>query len=159
MTFGHVSHGTIAPARIVLAAREWLATPFMHRTSLRGEGCDCVGLVTGIWREFAGSEPWTLPPYAPGLGGPGEAQALLDVLETHFLPGNSRADPALGDVVLLRLPVRNCVSPGARHLGICVAADRFIHAYWGRAVVESRWRPFWARHCVACFRFPFAEVE
>lgn len=158
MTLSHFASGTIARPCIALAARDWLATPFVHRASVRGEGCDCVGLIRGIWREFAGPEPWTLPPYAPGPGLPGEAQALRDVLETHFRPRNPGVDPALGDVVVLRLPVRNSVSSGARHLGICVAEDRFIHAYWGRAVVESRWRPFWAQNCVACFGFPFAEA-
>ena len=50
-------------ARIVAAARSWLGTPYHHQASLRGVGCDCLGLVRGIWRELYGEEPETPPPY------------------------------------------------------------------------------------------------
>ncbi|MDX3810210.1 MAG: peptidase P60, partial [Bosea sp. (in: a-proteobacteria)] len=52
-------------AVIVAAAREWLGTPYHHQASLRGVGCDCLGLVRGLWREFHGQEPEALPPYSP----------------------------------------------------------------------------------------------
>ena len=34
------------------------------------------------------------------------------------------------------------------------AGAKIVHAYWGRAVVESWLGPFWTRHAVAGFRFP-----
>ena len=47
---------------IVEAARAWLGTPYHHQASLRGVGCDCLGLVRGVWRELYGPEPEAAPP-------------------------------------------------------------------------------------------------
>jgi len=52
-------------ARIVDAARGWIGTPYRHQAACRGAGCDCLGLVRGVWRELVGPEPERLPPYAP----------------------------------------------------------------------------------------------
>ena len=41
---------------IVEAARHWLGTPYHHQASLRGVGCDCLGLVRGVWRDLLGEE-------------------------------------------------------------------------------------------------------
>ena len=50
---------------IVVAARGWLGTPYRHQASRKGAGCDCLGLVRGVWRELVGPEPARLPPYTP----------------------------------------------------------------------------------------------
>ena len=42
---------------IVAAARGWLGTPYRDQASLKGVGCDCLGLVRGVWREVLGDEP------------------------------------------------------------------------------------------------------
>jgi len=42
---------------IVEAALSWRGTPYHHRQSACGIGCDCLGLVRGIWRELYGPEP------------------------------------------------------------------------------------------------------
>jgi hypothetical protein len=46
--------------------RDWIGTPYQHQTSLKGVGCDCLGLVRGVWRAVIGAEPERAPPYAPG---------------------------------------------------------------------------------------------
>lgn len=33
---------------ILNEAREWSGTPYRHQASLKGIGCDCVGLITGV---------------------------------------------------------------------------------------------------------------
>jgi len=45
---------------------------------------------------------------------------------------------------------------GARlkHLAIVSAPDRIIHAYWGRAVVESWLQPWWLRRAAGAWRWP-----
>src|SRR3989338_4143365 len=48
---------------IVAAARSWIGTPYRHQASLKGAGCDCLGLVRGVWRELYGDEPEAPPPY------------------------------------------------------------------------------------------------
>ena len=38
--------------RIVTEAREWVGTPFVPQQSVKGHGCDCKGLLSGIAREL-----------------------------------------------------------------------------------------------------------
>src|SRR6202008_328378 len=57
---------TMSPHRphIIAVARDWLGTPYHHQASVRGAGCDCIGLVRGIWRELYGADaPEALPAY------------------------------------------------------------------------------------------------
>ena len=44
------------PARVIAIARSWLGTPYHDQASLRGVGCDCLGLARGVWREAVGPE-------------------------------------------------------------------------------------------------------
>ncbi len=55
-----------AGAAIVAAARGWLGTPYRHQGALKGVGCDCLGLLRGVWREVVGAEPEEPPPYDSG---------------------------------------------------------------------------------------------
>src|SRR5688572_25297534 len=69
----HGEQGALAPVsnhagpvrrdQIVAAARDWIGTPYRHQASLKGVGCDCLGLVRGVWREHYGAEPEAPPPY------------------------------------------------------------------------------------------------
>ena len=29
-------------------ARSWIGTPYVHQVSVKGGGCDCLGLVRGV---------------------------------------------------------------------------------------------------------------
>ncbi len=62
--------------RIVSAARCWIGTPYRHQASLRGAGCDCLGLVRGVWREVIGPEPETVPAYTRDWSEPQGEEAL-----------------------------------------------------------------------------------
>jgi len=57
-------------AEILRAARRWIGTPYRHQASLRGAGCDCLGLVRGVWRDVYGGEPEPVPAYSPDGGEP-----------------------------------------------------------------------------------------
>lgn len=134
---------------IVAAARSWIGTPYRHQASLKGAGCDCLGLVRGVWRDVIGPEPETPPPYRPEWAEAGGAEALAEAALRHLVP----VDPAAalsGDVLLFRwrdgLP--------AKHAGILTAPDRFVHAYDGAAVVESPLGPWWRRRIAHAFAFP-----
>ena len=50
---------------LVAEARSWIGTPYRHQASLKGVGCDCLGLLRGVWRALIGPEPEEAPPYAP----------------------------------------------------------------------------------------------
>jgi cell wall-associated NlpC family hydrolase len=37
---------------IVEEARSWLGTPYHHQAALKGVGCDCIGLLRGVYETF-----------------------------------------------------------------------------------------------------------
>jgi NlpC/P60 family putative phage cell wall peptidase len=138
----------ISRADIVAETRRWLGTPYRHQASACGAGCDCLGLVRGVWRAVIGAEPQALPPYSPDWSESGE-EVLLAAARRWLKPTNDRRP---GDVLLFRM------APCApvKHAAILVAPERMIHAWWGRAVVESRFAPFWRERLAATFSFPGA---
>lgn len=144
-------HHRPRPSRddLVAAARRWIGTPYRHQASLIGAGCDCLGLVRGLWREFYGVEPEPLPPYAPDWAEASRVEAMIDAGRRHLLPV-ALADVRPGDVILFRwradLP--------AKHAGILSTTERFVHAYEGCAVVESPLGTWWRRRLAAAFAFP-----
>lgn len=42
---------------IIVEARSWIGTPYHHQAALKGVGCDCLGLVRGVWRAVYGADP------------------------------------------------------------------------------------------------------
>ena len=135
--------------RIVAEARRWIGTPYRHQASLEGVGCDCLGLVRGVWRALVGPEPEAMPAYAPDWAEAGGGEPLLAAGRRHFMPVPV-ADFAVGDVLVFRW--RDNVA--AKHLGIASAPDRMVHAHDGACVCEVALVPAWRRRLVAVFRFP-----
>jgi NlpC/P60 family putative phage cell wall peptidase len=139
-------------AAIVAEARGWIGTPYCHQASLKGAGADCLGLVRGIWRGVIGREPEAPPPYSPDWAETLGEETLLSAARRHLVeraPGAARP----GDVLIFRMGT----GVPAKHCGVMSAPDAVIHAYWGRAVVETRLTPWWARRMVAAFTFPGTE--
>ena len=142
--------------RAVAAARAWLGTPYRHQASLRGEGADCLGLVRGVWRELFGAEPEPTPPYRPDWAEVGGEETLLGAAR-RWLTEIPLDRACAGDVLLFRMaagcPVKHCaiLSEGGLR---GKAEPRMIHAYWGRAVVESWMGGWWRRRLVAAFAWP-----
>src|SRR5215470_17973610 len=87
--------------RIIAEARAWIGTPYRHQASLKGVGCDCLGLIRGVWRAVSGAEPEAVPPYAPDWAEAGKHETFADAGRRHFV----EIDPAQfesGDVLLFR---------------------------------------------------------
>jgi len=136
---------------IIEAARAWIGTPYQHQASCRGAGCDCLGLIRGVWRDLYGMEPEAAPPYAMDWAETEAAEMMRDAARRHMreiAPGE--AGP--GDVLMFRM-VRN--GP-ARHAGILSDPGHIIHACSGHAVREEALGP-WARRAAYAFRFPAQE--
>src|SRR5438552_16583348 len=68
----------ITPTDIVAAARQWLGTPYAHQASLKGIGCDCLGLVRGVWRDLYGGEPQAVPAYSLDWAEAGLRETLVE---------------------------------------------------------------------------------
>lgn len=134
--------------RALAEARAWIGTPYQPRASVRGVGTDCLGLVRGVWRALHGAEPEAVPPYGP-LWLESADEILHLALARHLDERDMRAAQP-GDVLLFRFRA----GLPARHAAILSAPERMIHAYSGRAVVESALAPWWRRRCVAAFAFP-----
>ncbi|OYW26431.1 MAG: peptidase [Caulobacter sp. 12-67-6] len=139
---------------VLTQARQWLGTPYRHQASLRGVGCDCLGLIRGIWRALYGDEPEPPPPYRPDWAEVGEREILLEALGRWLIPV-SLADARPGDVLVFRMEPRAF----AKHCAILSAPDRMIHAYWGRACVESWLGRWWRERMVGAFRFPSSSPQ
>jgi NlpC/P60 family putative phage cell wall peptidase len=134
---------------ILAEARAWIGTPYQHQASAKGAGCDCLGLVRGVWRALYGAEPEPPPPYTPDWAERCGAETLLAAARRHLLE-TQIADAAPGDVLLFRMDARAPV----KHAAILDDEQHLIHAYWGRAVVRSRFAPWWRTRCAAAFQFP-----
>jgi len=137
---------------VVAAARGWLGTPYMHQHARKGAGCDCLGLVRGVWRELLGEEPEPVPAYSADWSEPAREERLWAAARRHLLPCPHRPMQP-GDVLLFRMRAGSV----AKHLGIVAeigAAPSFIHAMSGHGVVESPFSAPWRRRVVAYFQFP-----
>ena len=133
---------------IVGAARAWLGTPYRHRASTLGAGCDCLGLVRGVWRSLYGAEPAALPNYSADWRRAGRDGGLLEAAEALMQRGEG--EPQAGQLLLFRLGR----APAPRHCGIMVSPDRFIHAQEGLGVVEANLGEGWRKRVAASFGFP-----
>ncbi len=77
---------TIPPTRraVVAEARTWIGTPYRHQASLKGVGCDCLGLVRGIFRALHGAEPERVPPYTPDWAEAASDEPLAQAAARHL---------------------------------------------------------------------------
>lgn len=136
----------------VAEARSWIGTPYVHQSSVKGAGADCLGLLRGVWRALYDSEPEVVPAYSLDWSEPQGDERLWRAALRH-LNVKPLTDEAPGDVLLFRM--RN--GAVAKHLGVTTqigAQPRFIHAYTRHGVVESPLSLPWRRRVVARFEFP-----
>ena len=144
---------TLREQKIIRVARSWIGTPYRHQASVKGKGCDCLGLLRGVWREVIGEEPEVVPSYTADWSETGREERLwavairnLDVATIDTAKG--------GQVVLFRMRAGYV----AKHLGVLAGSNAeyatVIHAYTGRGVIETPLTDAWVRKIVAQFQFP-----
>lgn len=131
--------------QIVAASRGWLGTPYRHLAARRGAGCDCLGLIRGVWADLQGALP-EVPAYRADSR---DQRDLLAAAEARL----ARCAQVPGAIVVFRLGAR------PRHCGILVAPDRFIHAQERLGVVEANLTDGWQRRVVGCFAFPETDAS
>jgi len=132
--------------QVVQAARSWVGTRWQHQQSLKGEACDCAGLILGVGREVFGIEA-----QVPAYGHTPFKGTMEAICERHM----TRVEKALiapGDVVLMTWDVE------VHHMGIISSIDGqlgLIHAHApNKKVVEHRLDTTWMRRIVMAYRFP-----
>ncbi|QDZ01125.1 peptidase P60 [Nitratireductor mangrovi] len=137
---------------VVAEALGWIGTPYRHQGSRKGVGCDCLGLVRGVWRAIYGDEPEPPGTYSPDWAEAGGRDAMLEAARRHFVE-RPQQQMEVGDLILFRwkrgLP--------AKHAGILLSADRFVHAYQGHSVLASPLVPQWRRRIAGAFAFPLKD--
>ena len=140
---------------ILTEATGWIGTPYRHQASTKGAGCDCLGLLRGVWRALYGAEPEAIPPYTADWDEVERTEVLWRGAARHLV-ARPLADMAPGDVLLFRMRAGSV----AKHLGIYAGggdAPRFIHAYSGHGVVASPLSDPWRRRIVGVFAFPSVD--
>jgi NlpC/P60 family putative phage cell wall peptidase len=139
----------VDPQYVVTIARSWLGTPYHDQASLKGVGCDCLGLARGVWREVVGPEPFPIPPYSRDWGETGPREVLADGAR-RMMPEIATSDVVSGALVLFRMQPRAI----AKHVGILTGPDQFLHAYERLGVIEEQITPPWRRRIAFAFLFP-----
>ena len=139
-------------ADAVRIARAWIGTPYIHQASVKGVGCDCLGLLRGVWRELHGEEAEAPPAYSPDWAEATGRETLRLALVRHLTPVDLGA-LAPGDVALFRMlprgPAKHCGIVAARH-----GARTLIHARQNRRVSEEPLGAFWRAKLAFAFRLP-----
>jgi NlpC/P60 family putative phage cell wall peptidase len=138
---------------IVAEARAFIGTPYRHQASLRGAGCDCLGLVRGVWRALYGPEPETIPPYTPDWGEASHSEIMIETAGRHLIPV-PLGSAALGDVLVFRMRDQRV----AKHCAILSGPAAMIHAQSRDKVREVALSAPWRRRVVAAFAFPALEA-
>ena len=140
---------TADPDRVVAEAMRWIGTPYRHQGSRRGVGCDCLGLVRGVWRSIVGTEPEHPGPYTRDWAEAG-GDRMLSAARRFLVATVEGTQPAAGLVLIFRWTP----FAAAKHAGIAVDGERFVHAYQGHAVAVSALVPQWRRRIAGVFAFP-----
>lgn len=137
-------------ADVVAETLSWVGTPYRHQHSTKGQGCDCLGLIRGVYRALIGPEPEEAPNYSPSWGEVARREVLLGTAQRHLIQLD-KGTAQSGDVVIFRMR-RGTI---AKHCAIVTGPSRMVHAYEGaKSVTESRMTDYWARRIAGEFSLP-----
>jgi len=132
--------------QLVAEVRSWKGTPFHWQASLKGHGCDCRGLITGVGRELGLPEAELLAATERTYRKDFRPDLMLERLRAALIPVQQGLP---GDVVAIQI---DRTDDGPRHLAMLTTGDRLVHCYGGgplKKVIEvpiGRSRPihsFW----------------
>ena len=138
---------------VVRETLKWLGTPYRHQASLCQVGCDCLGLVRGVWRTVCATPLEPLPAYSrhPGLNRNDrrlEQAAKRYLIELRNSGGVARFEP--GSVLLFCLFGRKAPS----HCAIAMPDMTMIHAQERLGVISTTISPGWRRRVHSAYLFP-----
>ena len=152
---------SITPELVVETARAWLNTPYHHQCAVRGAGCDCLGLIRGVFFDLHGFHPELPPAYTQTWGEYGKEELMMEAAKRNLVlvaaadgPGGHVLPLAeqrwqVGDVLLFRARL----GAVAKHCGIVSGEDSMIHSYSGYGVRETS-IGIWGSRTAGVFKFP-----
>lgn len=141
-------------AHILALAESWIGTPYRHQARTKHVGCDCLGLVLGIWQELYGKAPSARTNYSKDWAETSSRDQLLIAAKT-YLDEVKFETSRPGDVLLFRWSQFSV----SKHLGILCCDQRMIHAFEGHAVSSALIVPSWRRRISGVFRFPITMKD
>jgi NlpC/P60 family putative phage cell wall peptidase len=138
-------------AAIVVEARSWIGTPFIHQAAAKGAGCDCAGLIRGVGAATGAVE---VPPAEwkrwAAYGRQPNPPRMRECLETFL---TEIKDPGEGDICWLQW--REGIPMHLAFLASMDGRQTLIHALSdiGR-VVEHGFTNEWPDRVHSWWRFP-----
>lgn len=152
--------------RVIKLAQSWAGTPYHHQQSVKGAGCDCLGLVRGVYEALYHQSTKIHTPYTRDWAEASGEESLIQAARDHLLevasgnvgqghhadhsPQRPKPHHQPGDVLIFRF--RKWMI--AKHAAIQTSEQQMIHAIEGAPVTEVSLSPWWRRHIAAVFRFP-----
>lgn len=150
MTMSNMSNMRLIDHVIVERTESWVGTPYRHQGFKKHVGCDCLGLIRGIWSEIYGHEPEKPEPYALNWAESTQDERMFEAAQRHCGPELSLNQLHPGCLILFRWQL----SASMKHAGILTGPHQFIHAYDRSGVTQSTLVPSWRRRIAAVFEFP-----
>lgn len=143
-------------SKVLEIAHTWIETPYRHQGSVKGSGCDCIGLISGIWRELFGNYPegFKMPAYTP-YWAEESGKSLMVKIGRKYLIEVAIRDKVPGDVLMYRMLRRG----QTKHAGIYIGDNKLIHAYEGHTVMEANLITNIGSALTYVFRFPTEVIK
>jgi NlpC/P60 family putative phage cell wall peptidase len=141
----------ISRAAIVAEARSWLNTSWLHQASVKGVGCDCIGLVAGVARELGidGAADYDAAIEVRGYGRSPDPEMLTAAADRFLVRiADDAAKP--GDILVMRF------TQDPQHFALIAAVYpwRILHAYaQARRVVEHALDNVWRARVMRAYRY------
>lgn len=138
---------------IIKITKSWIGTPYHHQESLKHVGCDCLGLVRGVFEELSQKKTAPIRPYTKDWAEQNKQETLIEAANEHLL-NVALQERQVGDVLIFRF--RKWMI--AKHTAILTAPDKMVHAIEGAKVEEVHFNNWWQRHLAAVFSFPNSQL-
>lgn len=144
-------------ADVIEEALSWIGTPYKHQASLKGVGCDCLGLVRGVWRVIVGEEPEPMRPYSAWWAEKTRREQMRELADKYLVPipaapYRTGASPFRDGALLL---IRPHPQGAAKHAAVMIAPDIIVHAYEGaREVAADQIPRSWREKIVTAYDYP-----
>lgn len=133
---------------IVTQARTWIGTPWRHQGTMKGGGCDCLGLIKGVARDFNMPQGQADTEKYRGYGRLPNPVTMLEGLAKHLhrIPPE---EAGAGDILLFM------IEGEPQHLAILTEEGNIIHAFThSRKIIEQRIPNNWRRQIMRAYRYP-----